>query len=286
MNGPSAHTADATLRDLLCLSMVSGSGPNLFRALVKRLGSPTSVLDASMSRLRDVPGIGVKLAERIASARRESQVEEELANCERLGVRILTADSNDFPASLKSIPDPPALLYVRGGLLPRDTLAVALVGSRHCTHYGLRTAERLAGSLARIGFTVVSGLARGVDAAAHRGALTAGGRTIAVLASGVGNIYPPEHDELAQQITTSGAVVSEMPTHFEPIAGLFPQRNRIISGLAHGVLVVEAAERSGTLITARCAGEQGREVFAVPGSIRNPKAHGCHRLIRQGVKLV
>jgi DNA processing protein len=266
--------------------MVSGVGPNLFRALIERLGSPTAALDASMSRLRDVPGIGVKLAERIAAARRECKVDQELADCERLGVRILTADSDQFPASLRNIPDPPAVLYVRGELLPRDTLAVALVGSRHCTHYGLRTAERLAGSLARIGFTIVSGLARGIDAAAHRGALANGGRTIAVLASGVGNIYPPEHCDLAMQITKSGAVVSEMPTHFEPIAGLFPQRNRIISGLSLGVIVVEAAVRSGALITARHAKEQNREVFAIPGPIDSLASRGCHALLRDGACLV
>ena len=277
---------DVSLRDLLCLTMVSGVGPNLFRALVERLGSPTSVLDAPMSRLRDVPGIGVKLAERIVAARRECNVDQELAECERLGVHVLTADSSEFPASLKTIPGPPAVLYVRGELLPRDTLAIAIVGSRHCTHYGLRTAERLGGSLARTGFTVVSGLARGIDASAHRGALAAGGRTIAVLASGVGNIYPPEHKELAEQVIKSGALVSEMPTSFEPIAGLFPQRNRIISGLSLGVIVVEAAQRSGALITATHAKEQNREVFAVPGPVDSVASRGCHALLRDGATLV
>lgn len=286
VNGPGTQTADATLRDLLCLSMVSGVGPNLFRALVERLGSPAAVLDAPMSRLRDVPGIGIKLAERIVAARRECNVEQELADCERLGVRLITSETADFPQSLKTIPSPPAVLYVRGDLLPRDTLAIALVGSRHCTHYGLRTAERLGSSLARIGFTVVSGLARGIDAAAHRGALSAGGRTIAVLASGVGNIYPPEHGELAEQIVKSGALVSEMPTSFEPIAGLFPQRNRIISGLSLGVIVVEAAQRSGALITARHAKEQNREVFAIPGPIDSLASRGCHALLRDGACLV
>ena len=277
---------DVSLRDLLCLTMVSGVGPNLFRSLVERLGSPTSVLDAPMSRLRDVPGIGVKLAERIVAARRECNVDQELAECERLGVRVLTAESPDFPASLKTIPGPPALLYVRGELQTRDTLAIAIVGSRQCTHYGLRTAERLGGSLARIGFTVVSGLARGIDAAAHRGALAAGGRTIAVLASGVGNIYPPEHKDLAEQVIKSGALVSEMPTSFEPIAGLFPQRNRIISGLSLGVIVVEAAQRSGALITATHAKEQDREVFAVPGPVDSVASRGCHALLRDGATLV
>jgi DNA processing protein len=280
------YAISSDLRDLLCLSMVSGVGPNLFRALVERLGSPTAVLDAPLSRLRDVPGIGTKLAERIAAARREKNVEQELAECDRLGVRLVTTDSEEFPASLKTIPSPPAVLYVRGTLMPRDMLAVALVGSRHCTHYGLRTAERLANSLARIGFTIVSGLARGIDAAAHRGALAGGGRTIAVLASGVGNIYPPEHADLAEQILKSGALVSEMPTHFEPIAGLFPQRNRIISGLSLGVIVVEAAQRSGALITTTHAKEQNREVFAVPGPVDSLASRGCHALLRDGATLV
>ncbi len=283
---PLTPRVHADLRDLLCLTMVSGVGPNLFRSLIERLGSPTAVLDAPRSRLRDVPGIGVKLAERIAAARREKDVEHELAECERLGVRVLTPDSADFPATLKGIPGPPALLYVRGDLLPRDALAVAVVGSRHCTAYGLRTAERLGSSLARIGFTVVSGLARGIDAAAHRGALAASGRTIAVMASGVGNIYPPEHGELAEQIIKAGALVSEMPTQFEPMAGLFPQRNRIISGLSLGVILVEAAQRSGALITATHAKEQNREVFAVPGPIDSLASRGCHALLRDGATLV
>jgi DNA processing protein len=239
-----------------------------------------------MSRLRVVPGIGVKLAERIVAARLECNVDHELAECDRLGVRLLTAGSAEYPRLLKTIDGPPSLLYVRGELMPRDALAIALVGSRHCTHYGLRTAERLAGSLARIGFTVVSGLARGIDGAAHRGAISAGGRTIAVLASGVGNIYPPEHVDLANRILQSGALISEMPTSFEPMAGLFPQRNRIISGMSLGVVVVEAAQRSGALITARHAKEQNREVLAVPGPVDSLASRGCHALLRDGATLV
>jgi DNA processing protein len=171
-------------------------------------------------------------------------------------------------------------------LRPNDALAVGIVGTRHGTQYGLRQAERLAGSLARAGFTIVSGLARGIDAAAHRGALAAGGRTIAVLASGVMNIYPPEHDTLADEVAACGALVSESPPRSEPLAGTFPQRNRIISGLSLGIVVVEAAERSGALITARHAMEQGREVFAVPGNVDTRASRGCHQLIRDGARLV
>jgi DNA processing protein len=201
-------------------------------------------------------------------------------------LQIVPRGSAGYPQPLDEIPDPPPLLFVHGALQAADALAVAIVGSRHATHYGLTQAERLAGSLARAGFTIVSGLARGIDAAAHRGALAAGGRTLAVLGSGVLNIYPPEHQELAVQIRSQGAVLSEAPPHSNPLSGAFPQRNRIISGLALGVIVVEASARSGALITARHAMEQGRDVFAVPGRVDSRNSHGCHRLIRDGAKLV
>jgi DNA processing protein len=201
-------------------------------------------------------------------------------------VAILLDTDERYPALLRQIPDPPGVLFVHGELQPPDGMAIAIVGTRHPTQYGLRQAERLAGSLARAGLTVVSGLARGIDGAAHRGALAAGGRSIAVLASGVLNIYPPEHAELAAEIAARGALVSESPPRFEPLAGNFPQRNRIISGLSLGVIVVEAGEASGALITARHAMEQGREVFAVPGRIDDRSSRGCHRLIRDGAKLV
>jgi DNA processing protein len=279
-------TADADVRDLLCLTMVPGVGPHTFRALMDRFGSARKVLGASIPALKGVEGVGPKLAERIASARSEHDPEVELALCRQHGVRPIPRDDPGYPEPLKDIPDPPPLLYCRGTIEPVDALAIAIVGSRKCTPYGIRTAERLAQSLARVGLTVVSGLARGIDAAAHRGALKAGGRTLAVLANGLASIYPPEHDKLAGEVAASGAILSEMPMRQEPIAGLFPQRNRIISGLCLGVVVIEAAPRSGSLSTAHHATEQNREVFAVPGPVDSIASRGCHALIRDGARLV
>lgn len=199
---------------------------------------------------------------------------------------MLVEGTAGYPRLLSQIDDPPGVLFARGGFEPCDALAVAIVGARHASAYGRRVAHQLAGALARAGCTIISGLARGIDAAAHRGALDAGGRTIAVLGSGVLEIYPPEHAELALEVMRNGAVVSETPPLMEPQAGAFPARNRIISGLCLGTVVVEAADRSGSLITARLAGEQGREVFAVPGPIDSRTSRGCHRLIRDGATLV
>ena len=207
-------------------------------------------------------------------------------SCAVAGISILTDRDPAYPRVLREIHDPPGVLYVRGEILPQDAVAIAIVGARHATHYGIAQAERLASSLARGGVTIISGLARGIDAAAHRGALTGGGRTLAVLGSGLANIYPPEHAELAEQVAAHGAVISEVPPDSPPLAGAFPQRNRIISGMALGVLVVEASVQSGALITARHAMEQGREVYAVPGRIDSRMSRGCHRLIRDGAKLV
>jgi DNA processing protein len=254
--------------------------------LLDHFGGAGKVLSASLSDLKRVPGVGPKLAEKIVSARRELDPEVELERCRQQGVRPIPFDAPDYPEPLKSISDPPALLYVRGTLRPTDSLAIALVGARKATPYGMRIAERLAGSLARVGLTVVSGLARGIDAAAHRGALRAGGRTIGVLGNGLGSIYPPEHAELAAEVAASGAVVSEQPMEQKPLAGLFPQRNRLIAGLCLGVVVVEAAPRSGSLSSAHHAMEQNREVFAVPGPIDSITSRGCHALIRDGARLV
>jgi len=195
-------------------------------------------------------------------------------------------DADSYPRLLKEIFDPPTILYCRGTLQPRDELAIAIVGSRRCTLYGRQQAERLGRELARAGMTIVSGLARGIDAAAHCGALEAGGRTLAVSATGLTNLYPPEHRELADQIAEQGAIVTEFRLNQQPMPGLFPQRNRIISGLSTGVIIVEAAQKSGALHTARHGMEQGREVFAVPGRIDSLASQGCHNLIRDGVTLI
>jgi DNA processing protein len=236
--------------------------------------------------LREVQGVGAKICRAIVDARNGSEVLALVDECRQRSVGLLLPSQEQYPRLLKEIVDPPGILFVRGEILPRDGLAIAIVGTRHATHYGLTQAQRLAAGLARAGLTVVSGLARGVDAAAHRGALEAGGRTIAVLGSGVLNIYPPEHVALSEEVIAHGAVMSESPPHREPFSGVFPQRNRIISGLSNGVIVVEAPLQSGSLITARLAAEQGRTVFAVPGRADSRVSQGCHRLIRDGAKLV
>ena len=283
---PQEPDASDSLVASLRLSLVPGVGPLTRQALLERFGSAEAVLRAAPSRLREVPGVGTTLAHKIASANEEIDAERELALCRQHGVAIVADSGPAYPRLLREIHSPPAFLFVHGEFKPEDALAVAIVGTRHATSYGRQQAERLAAGLARAGLTVVSGLARGIDAAAHRAAIQAGGRTLAVLGSGVLNVYPPEHKGLAEDVRKHGAVLSENPPLCEPVAGAFPQRNRLISGLSLGVVVIEAAERSGALITARHAMEQGREVFAVPGRVDNRTSRGCHRLIRDGAKLV
>ena len=268
------------------LALVPGVGPRTQRALLARFGSSRAVLAAPISELLAVDGVGGKLSAAIRNAPADEAVERELRLCDGHSIEVLIESDSGYPAQLREIYDPPAVLYRRGSWQPSDAFGVAVVGTRHATQYGRRQAERLAAGLARAGLTIVSGLARGIDAAAHRAALSAGGRTVAVLASGLLNVYPSEHAELAYDITRSGAVISEVPPKSSPQPGGFPQRNRLISGLSLGVLVVEAPHRSGALITAEQALEQGREVFAVPGPIDSPATRGCHRLLKEGAKLV
>jgi DNA processing protein len=279
------HFADELIENVR-LSLVSGVGPLLRKALLERFGSASAVLAASRDELQAVDGIGPKIAARIVAAKDEIDAELELRLAAEHGIDVLTEADADYPRPLRQIHDPPGVLFRRGQPQPQDELAVAIVGTRHATRYGIAQAERLAGSLARTGFTVVSGLARGIDAAAHRGALAAGGRTIAVLASGLLEVYPPEHARLAEEVADSGYLLSEAPPRMIPLSGAFPQRNRIISGLCVGTIVVEAPDRSGALITARHSYEQGREVFAVPGPVDSRMSRGCHALIKDGAKLV
>jgi DNA processing protein len=273
------------VRDLLTLSLVPGIGPRLTAALLERFGSAGAALRASAVQLCEVPYISPRLAELLTQALARSDVAAELERMDRHGVRLVALGTPEYPPALANIPDPPHLLYLRGTLTAADTSAVALVGSRHCTDYGRRIAARLAAGLVRAGVTVISGLARGIDGAAHRAALEAGGRTLAVLAGGLARIYPPEHADLARAIEASGAVLTEASMDQEPLAGLFPVRNRIISGLSKIIVLVEAAQKSGALITARHAADQGRTVMAVPGPADAASSGGCHELIRKGAIL-
>ena len=270
----------------LRLSMVPGVGPLMRKELLERFGSARGVLEASPAELRDVPRLGPKLCRAITTAH-ELDVEAEIERCRQNNIRLLTQWQPQYPEALNEIPDPPAVLYMQGELLPQDSIAIAVVGTRHATQYGRQQAQRLASSLARAGVTIVSGLARGIDTEAHRAALDAGGRTVAVLGSGLMNVYPAENKQLAREITNgSGAVLSENATQAKPLRGAFPRRNRIVTGLCQGVIVVEAGDRSGALISARLSMEQGRDVFAVPGRVDSRTSRGCHRLIRDGAKLV
>ena len=270
----------------ILLNLVPDIGSARLKQLLEAFGGLDEVWAASETELRRVPGVGPVLAQRLTAGRGNTRLlEQELRLAEAAKAQILTLEETGYPAALRQIHDPPLALYIRGSL-PIEEIAVAMVGSRHASHYGLETAQRLAYDLALRGVTIVSGLARGIDGAAHRGALKAGGRTIAVLGSGLSVVYPPEHEELSRQIIERGALVSEYPMTMQPLPHNFPRRNRIISGLSLGVVVVEAAARSGALITADCALEQGREVFAVPGPITTPTSQGTHHLLKQGAALV
>ena len=270
----------------VALRMIPGVTLRLYTRLVDRFGDPGAVLAAPIAALA-AAGAPAAVARAIASGRSRDEAARELERAGRAGARIVTRADADYPAALREIADPPPYLYVRGALVAGDDPAVAVVGSRAASSYGREVAAILARDLAAAGVTVVSGLAHGVDAAAHGGALAGGGRTIAVLGCGIDVVYPREHDRLAEAIAGQGAVVSELFMGTPPLPQHFPVRNRIVSGLARGTVVVEAAERSGSLITARCALEQGREVFAVPGSIMAPRSRGANLLLqRGGAKLV
>ena len=345
----------------IALNMIDHVGPVRVKRLMERFGQPQAILAASARELMQVDGVGEEVARAITGWQSQVDLDRELKRIADFGARVLTLDDSDYPANLRQIYDPPLALYVKGTLEPRDKHAIAIVGSRQTTYYGLETARKLGYQLAFTGVTVVSGLARGIDTAAHQGALAANGRTLAVLGtgldvvyppengalyekiaagggavmtqfpfgvrpdpkhfplrnrivsglargidtaahtgamqakgrtvavigSGLDKLYPPENRKLADQIVAKGgAVVSEFPFGVMPDRQHFPMRNRIISGWSIGVLVVEAGAQSGALISARFAGEQGRQVFAVPGRADSPQSKGCHRLIKSGAKLV
>jgi len=261
-------------------------GPVTFAKLLKRLGSVDRVLGASAAELAKTEGIGLKKAERIAATRNSFDTTAELNLADKLGVWIIHLNDDRYPPVLKRIYDPPPVLYIKGTLTKADNLAIAIVGSRRCSTYGQEQASRFAHLLGSAGFTICSGMARGIDTAAHQGALSANSRTIAVQGCGLANIFPPENKKLFDLITESGDCISELPLTYEPLAENFPPRNRIIAGLALGTIVVEAALRSGALITAKMAMENNREVMAVPGKIDSPLSRGAHQLIKEGAKLI
>lgn len=281
-------SAPDTLLPWLRLRSVSGIGNLIFRRLMVRFGDPSAVFDAGAEDLLAVEGMSPRLVAGLRQAAQPSEKagQRELDQALRMGCQIVTQADARYPELLLQIADPPPYLYVVG-----DTAAfaacVAMVGSRHATSYGLTTTRRLSADIARQGITVVSGLARGIDTAAHEGALQGSGRTVAVLGSGLSRIYPQENRDLCRRIVDGGgAVISEFPPEAGPDPHHFPQRNRIISGMSLGTVVVEATQRSGSLITARLALEQNREVFAIPGSVNSFKSMGTHALIKEGAKLV
>jgi len=270
----------------LALRRVPGVGPRTCRLLLDKFGSPEKIF-ALDSREISAAGVPLKTARAIAAFRDFEPLEKELCELPRIGARLVRWTDDDYPPNLRHIPDPPPYLFVRGDAPLADPKLIAIVGARSASDAGLRMAERLGFELVAKGFIVVSGLARGIDGASHRGALDAGGRTIAVMGCGIDVIYPPEHRALADAIIAGGgALLTELPIGVQPLAENFPTRNRILSGLCLGAVIVEAAEKSGSLITARMALEQDRQVFAVPGSPLTGKTRGSNRLIKEGAKLV
>jgi DNA processing protein len=270
----------------LALSLIPGVGSTLIKRLVDQFDSPEAVFQSPMKELQKIEGLSEKVALEIRKGPLEKRVERELSLLKEVGGTILTLKDDAYPKRLKDIYDPPAVLYVRGEFKKEDDLAVSIVGSRKTSPYGRGITERVSQELARHGVTIVSGMARGIDSLAHWGAISAGGRTIAVLGCGVDVIYPSENRNLFKKIIDCGAVLSEFRMGSPPEAGHFPKRNRIISGLSLGVVVVEASTKSGSLLTAGYALEQGREVFAVPGNVGFDGSRGTNRLIKEGAKMV
>jgi DNA processing protein len=270
---------------LVALNMVEHVGPVRLRQLLEHFGDAPAVLRASRDRLLQVRGIGAETAEAIAGWEKTVDLAAELKRVKQFGCRVLTQTDEEYPELLRQIYDPPVVLYLKGQLTSRDKNAVAIVGSRQTTHYGLETARKLGYQLAYVGVTVVSGGARGIDTAAHQGALTARGRSVAVLGTGINLVFPSENADLFERLAANGAVVTQFPFNRQADKQSFPIRNRIVAGMTLGTVVVEAGLSSGALITAHFATEYGRQVFAVPGRIDSPRSKGCHDLIKKGAKL-
>jgi len=281
-----AKVAQTDLVRWVALSRVPGLGCVSFKKIAGHFEDPTAALSASAAALSEIQGLDQNVIDGLRNFSAWDEVEKEIIRAEKACVKIVPFSDSMYPARLRMIADPPPLLYLKGEIRSEDQKAVAVVGSRSTSDYGRRVARDLCRGLALLGFTVVSGMARGIDGTAHETSLNAGGRTIAVLGSGVDRVYPAEHDKLYHRIIDNGAMISEFPIGTRPLAFNFPARNRLISGLSLGVVVVEATEKSGSLITAALALEQGREVFAVPGEVGASRSRGAHRLIRQGAKLV
>ncbi|OHE61042.1 MAG: DNA protecting protein DprA [Thermodesulfovibrio sp. RBG_19FT_COMBO_42_12] len=273
------------LRYWIALSMLQDIGPVGSRKLLSAFVTPERIFDAGTDALLCVEGIGVNRAKNIKEFSLWEDVEKRITAMEKKGVKAVSFDKPSYPEMLREIEDAPVVIYARGDIQPQDRYAIAIVGSRKPTPYGTSVAEYISEELASMGFTIVSGMARGIDAISHKGALRAGGRTMAVLGSGLDVPYPPENKGLMDKIASSGCVISEFPLGTPPDKENFPKRNRLISGLSFGVLVVEATSDSGSLITAGCAIEQGREVFAVPGNITSSASDGTNKLIRKGAVL-
>ncbi len=274
------------IRYWIGLSLVPEVGPIISKKLLAHMGSPENIFRAGSKDLLAVKGITREKAENIKNFCGWNDIEKQLKGSDRTGMRVVAYTDAGYPAPLKEIPDSPIVLYMKGEYLPEDRYAIAVVGSRKHTDYGEAVVQKLAGGLAASGFTIISGLARGIDTLAHKSTLAARGRTIAVLGTGLDVYYPAENKGLMEKISRSGCVISEFPPGTKPNRENFPRRNRLISGLSMGVLVVEATVDSGSLITAACALEQNKEVFAVPGNITSENSEGTNRLIKQGAKAV
>ena len=270
---------------LIALNMIDGIGPVRVRLLLEHFADPAKILAASTAQLEKIHGIGPELARALVSWEDKVDLQGELGRIKEFGCHVVVQTDENYPETLRQIYDPPVVLYVKGELLAKDKNGIAMVGSRLTTHYGVETARKLAYQLAYIGVTVVSGGARGIDTAAHQGALNAKGRTIAVLGTGINLIFPAENAELFERIAAQGAVITQFPFNRKADKQTFPIRNRIVAGMTLGTVVVEANLTSGALITAGMAIENGRQVFAVPGRIDSPRSKGCHDLIKKGAKL-